>query len=134
MRQSHPSNALAAADDLLSAKWNIPILRVLAQGPTRFSGISIAIPAISAKILADRLRHLEAASIISKITLPPPADCQVYTLTEIGETTRPILEAIRQWAPLYNSKVSGNTLADPETTPVSDIKLTRKTTSFIGNK
>ncbi|MBH0115168.1 helix-turn-helix transcriptional regulator [Novosphingobium sp. YJ-S2-02] len=76
------------AEDILSAKWNLSIMRVLGDGPARFSGIRAAIPAVSANILARRLRELEEAGIISRRALPPPADCRVYELTSLGEAAR----------------------------------------------
>lgn len=95
--------ALAAVQAILSAKWSIQVLRVLAKGPTRFSGIKAAIPAISANILALRLRSLEEAGIIGRASLPPPADRQVYALTTLGEGVRPVLSAIGRWASLLQT-------------------------------
>jgi DNA-binding HxlR family transcriptional regulator len=111
------SDALSIAETILSAKWSIPVIRVLTEGPARFSGIRTAIPAISANILAARLRHLEKAGIISRTTLPPPADCQVYALTDVGEATRPILQAIGQWALVFQSAAEQPEADDPPGDP-----------------
>ncbi|MCW6536897.1 winged helix-turn-helix transcriptional regulator [Sphingomonas lycopersici] len=46
------------AEDILSAKWTLRVLNVLAQGPARFSGLRSAIPAVSSNMLAARLRDL----------------------------------------------------------------------------
>lgn len=100
MRRVDPSDGLAAVEDLLSVKWTLPILRVLASGPVRFSGIREAIPAISARSLVGRLRALEAAGILARARLPPPANCQIYALTPLGEAARPIVHAVQQWAHL----------------------------------
>ncbi|WP_340266104.1 winged helix-turn-helix transcriptional regulator [Sphingobium mellinum] len=97
-RRAETDDPLLIAEDILSAKWTLPILRVLGGGPARFSGLRTAIPGVSANILAGRLRDLEEAGILGRTTLPPPADCQVYALTDIGEAARPILLAIARWA------------------------------------
>lgn len=89
------------AEDILSAKWNLSIMRVLGDGPARFSGIRAAIPTVSANILARRLRELEEAGILSRRALPPPADCRVYELTTRGEAARPVIGAIDLWESLF---------------------------------
>lgn len=97
-RWEYADDPLLVAISILSAKWTLRIMLVLSDGPARFSGIRAAIPSVSANILAARLRDLEAAGIIRKDMLPPPADCQVYALTNLGEAGRPMLLAIAQWA------------------------------------
>lgn len=76
-------------------------MRVLGDGPARFSGIRAAIPTVSANILARRLRELEEAGILSRRALPPPADCRVYELTTPGEAARPVIGAIDLWESLF---------------------------------
>lgn len=97
-RWEYADDPLLIAVGILSAKWNMRIMHVLAQGPARFAAIRAAIPAVSANILAARLRDLEAAGIIHKDMLSPPAECQVYTLTDLGEAGRPVMLALEQWA------------------------------------
>lgn len=100
--RAEPNDTLVIVQEILSAKWTLPILRVLDDGPARFLGLRTAIPAVSSKILAGRLRNLEEVGIIQKTTLPPPSNCQVYALTEIGEAARPVLQAIEQWASAFD--------------------------------
>lgn len=105
MKAGSEASALIA-DDILSAKWNLRIMRVLSEGPARFSGIRAAIPAVSANILAGRLRDLEESRIVARRTLPPPADCQVYELTDLGEAARPVMREIDRWASLFPPKLT----------------------------
>ncbi|HUD92566.1 helix-turn-helix domain-containing protein [Sphingobium sp.] len=97
-------DATLVAEGILSAKWNLRIMRVLGDGPARFSGIRAAIPAVSANILAGRLRDLEECGIIGRRTSPPPADCQVYELSELGEAARPVMREIDRWASLLSRR------------------------------
>lgn len=98
----------SVAEDILAAKWALPVMRVLADGPGRFSYIRTAIPGVSPNILTARLRSLEEAGIVRRWTLPPPADCQVYGLTELGEAARPILRAIEEWSPMIQYHLETN--------------------------
>ena len=72
------------------------ILHTLAARPARFGELHAAIGRISTKMLADRLRDLVDASLVTHGRLPPgPA---TYTLTPDGLTLLPALEQIRTWA------------------------------------
>lgn len=102
--------ALAAAQDILAAKWSLPVLSVLAKGPAHFSYIKAAIPAISANVLSMRLRSLAEAGLIGRTSLPSPADRKVYVLTPLGEGTRPILLAIERWASQLQTHSRGDAL------------------------
>lgn len=97
-RRADNNDPLVIAENILAAKWTLPILRVLGDGPSRFTGLRTAIPAVSANILAGRLRDLEEVGIIHKKALPPPAQYQVYALTDLGKAAGPILLAIDRWA------------------------------------
>jgi HxlR-like helix-turn-helix len=61
-----------------------PIARDLLLGPKRYRDCSRACPEISTTLLAARLRELEAAGIVARRTLPPPAASSVYELTDAG--------------------------------------------------
>jgi|GEM_PF-3688740 DNA-binding HxlR family transcriptional regulator len=89
---------IAAADEILSTKWIIPILRILAYGPIRFSRIKSLVAGISSNILTARLRHLETNGLVRRKELPHPADRQIYELTESGLAAVAVLKAIAKWA------------------------------------
>ncbi|MPS69810.1 MULTISPECIES: winged helix-turn-helix transcriptional regulator [Novosphingobium] len=55
-------------------------------------------PAVSANILARRLRELEEAGIISRRALTAPAGCKVYELTSLVEAAHPVIGTIDRWA------------------------------------
>ena len=75
---------LAHALDLLGERWAMLVLRELAYGPRRFSGLKRDLPGISANILTQRLTELEARGLVRKTKLPPPASVQVYEATDWG--------------------------------------------------
>ena len=81
------------------------ILRELAYGPRRFSGLKADLSGISANVLTQRLAELESRGIVRKTRLPPPASVQVYEATEWGLEIEPLIGALGKWAarsPLHN--------------------------------
>ncbi|MGW7023386.1 winged helix-turn-helix transcriptional regulator [Streptomyces decoyicus] len=87
---------LIAAFEVLGQKWNGIILHTLATRPARYGELCTAIDRISMKMLADRLRALVEAGLITHGRLPPgPA---TYTLTADGRALLPALEWIRSWS------------------------------------
>lgn len=106
MAPSHPDfrSRPSYSAKLLGSKWTILIVRELAGGPKRFSHLQAALPGISPRTLAERLRWLEAEDILSRATfaeVPPRVE---YTLTAKGQGLRPVLLAMRNyevnWGPV----------------------------------
>src|SRR2546421_9094010 len=75
---------LARSLDVLGERWTMLVIRELLLGPKRFKHLLAAFPPIGTNRLADRLRGLEDAGIVRKITLPEPAGVAVYELTPQG--------------------------------------------------
>jgi DNA-binding HxlR family transcriptional regulator len=96
----HYEDACAAAHalDLLGERWALLVMRELMLGPKRFSDLRASLPGISANVLTQRLEGLEAAGVLVRRKLPPPASTQVYELTEWGYESEPIFQALGRWA------------------------------------
>lgn len=92
--------ACPTADEIVATKWVVPIMRVLASEPARFSYIRNQIAGISANVLTERLRYLEDIGVVHKVDLPRPANCQVYELTGLGASAMPVLDAMAEWTRL----------------------------------
>ncbi len=88
----------AFAMELLGERWSLLVLREMMLGPRRFSGLRTSLPGISAKVLTERLERLEAAGLLRRTTLPPPASVQAYELTEWGYEAEPIMQVLGRWA------------------------------------
>ncbi|MDQ8756840.1 helix-turn-helix domain-containing protein [Sphingosinicella sp. LHD-64] len=88
----------AHALDLIGERWALLVMRELMMGPKRFGDLRADLPGISANVLTQRLEGLEAAGIVVKRQLPPPAAVQVYELTEWGYQSKPIMGALGRWA------------------------------------
>ena len=90
--------AAAHAMEILGERWAALVVRELHTGPRRFTDIRAALPGISANVLTQRLDGLEAAGVVRRRQLPPPAASKVYELTEWGRESGPIFEALGRWA------------------------------------
>jgi len=97
-RRYEDACGLAHALDLLGERWTMLVLRELAYGPRRFSGLKADLPGISANVLAQRLTELEQRRLVRRIKLPPPALVQVYEATEWGLEAIPVIAALGKWA------------------------------------
>jgi DNA-binding HxlR family transcriptional regulator len=96
----HYEDACAAAHalDLVGERWALLVMRELMLGPKRFSDLRESLPGISANVLTQRLEGLEAAGVLVRRKLPPPAASQVYELTQWGYESEPIFQALGRWA------------------------------------
>src|SRR3954469_12617600 len=74
----------ALAMELVGERWSLLIVRELMFGPRRFGELRKALTGISANVLTQRLEGMEAAGILTREKLPPPASVQVYALTPWG--------------------------------------------------
>ncbi len=90
--------AAAHALDLVGERWALLVMRELMFGPRRFSDLRSSLPGISANVLTQRLEGLEAAGVLRRRRLPPPAAAQVYELTAWGYESEPIFQALGRWA------------------------------------
>ena len=88
----------AHALDLVGERWALLVMRELMLGPKRFSDLRADLPGISANVLTQRLEGLEAAGVLVRRKLPPPASTQVYELTPWGYESEPIFQALGRWA------------------------------------
>lgn len=89
---------------LISNKWKVLILRDLMPGTKRFGELRKSIGAVTQKVLTAQLREMEADGLISRTVyaeVPPRVE---YTLTELGCSLKPILEAMWNWGLGYREK------------------------------
>jgi DNA-binding HxlR family transcriptional regulator len=88
---------IAHALDLVGDRWALLVVRELIHGPKRYSDLGEHLAGIGTNILAARLRELEAAGIIRKRTLAPPAASRVYELTDYGRELRGVIRELALW-------------------------------------
>lgn len=86
------------AVELIGKRWTGAILRAMFHGATHFSAIRDTIPDLSDKMLADRLRELEAEGIVARTVVPSTPVRIDYTLTEKGRALEQVVDAVTAWA------------------------------------
>lgn len=84
--------------ELVGERWALLVVRELMLGPRRFGDLRASLPGLSANVLTQRLEGLEAAGVLVRRRLPPPASVQVYELTPWGREAEPVIQALGRWA------------------------------------
>ncbi|MCY0899877.1 MAG: helix-turn-helix domain-containing protein [Firmicutes bacterium] len=87
-----------AAVGLIGKRWTGLIIEVLLQHPQRFSEIAQAIPQVSDRMLAERLKELEAEGIVDRRVYPDTPVRVEYSLTAKGRDLAPVMQALHEWA------------------------------------
>ena len=100
-----PACPVATAVALIGGKWKLLILRNLLVRPWRFNELKKDLAGISQKILTDSLRSLEADGIITRTVYPEVPPRVEYALSELGESMRPILQAMETWGKVYKKNL-----------------------------
>ncbi|MFN8668241.1 MAG: helix-turn-helix domain-containing protein [Gemmatimonadaceae bacterium] len=86
------------AVELIGKRWTGAILRILLGGRTRFNAIAAAIPDMSDRMLAERLRELEHEGLIERIVVPETPVRVEYELTDKGRGLDEAFCALARWA------------------------------------
>ncbi len=87
---------IARALDVLGDRWTLPIVRELVIADQRFSDLRDHLPGVAPSVLSERLRALEAAGVVTTRDGATPRR-QLYTLTDRGRATVPILRSLARW-------------------------------------
>src|SRR5262245_10734664 len=87
-----------AAMEVLGQRWNGLIIAVLGEGgPCRFSTLRERLPALGDRMLAARLRALEAQGLVERSVAPGPPVRVAYALTPAGKGFGAVARAISRW-------------------------------------
>ena len=86
---------------LIGDKWKVLILRDLMPGTKRFGELKKSIGSVSQKVLTAQLRDMEEKGLVSRhvyAEVPPRVE---YSLTDLGKSLEPILNAMKTWGEGY---------------------------------
>ena len=89
---------------LISDKWKVLILRDLLQGTKRFGELKKSIGHVSQKVLTSQLRQMEESGLLTRkvyAEVPPRVE---YTLTDVGYSLKPIMDAMWAWGEDYKRR------------------------------
>ena len=104
-KEEMPACPVATTVQLIGSKWKLLIIRNLRARPWRFNELKKSLEGISQKSLTDSLRSLEEDGLIIRTVYPEVPPRVEYSLSELGETMRPILDAMETWGLSYQEKV-----------------------------
>lgn len=91
---------------LIGDKWKVLILRDLLTGTKRFGELKKSVGNVSQKVLTAQLRAMEESKLLTRTVyaeVPPRVE---YTLTELGQSLHPILEAMWDWGEGYKASMN----------------------------
>jgi len=103
-KEELPACPVATTVQLIGSKWKILIIRNLLTRPWRFNELRKDLEGISQKVLTDSLRSMEEDGIITRTVYPEVPPRVEYALSELGESMRPILDAMELWGKAYQAK------------------------------
>lgn len=105
-KEELPECPVATTVNLIGNKWKLLILRnLIYNGEQRFTDFVKSIPGISKKVLTDDLRSLENDGLVNRevfAEIPPKV---VYSLSELGKSLKPILDAMFTWGTEYKNNL-----------------------------
>ena len=102
--KSLPACPVETTLTLIGNKWKVLILRELLSGTKRFGELKKSIGSVSQKVLTAQLRDMEGNGLLSRkvyAEVPPRVE---YTLTDLGYSLKPILDALWNWGEEYKAK------------------------------
>lgn len=105
-RESLPACPVETTLTLIGNKWQVLILRdLLLKDTMRFKELQRSIGSISQKVLTSNLRAMEETGIVRRevfAEVPPRVE---YSLTELGQTLKPVLDALWDWGEGYKKRL-----------------------------
>ena len=91
---------------MLSGRWNVGVLYLLADGTKRFSEIFYEVGEVSKKALTQTLRSLERDGLVERRAYAEVPTRVEYSLTSLGWSITGVLMGMYEWAASYESHVA----------------------------
>ncbi len=99
-----PDCPVKLSADILTGKWTMLIIRELLAGTRRYSELQYALLGVSPKILASRLRMLEAEGLLTRKVFPTVPPKTEYTLTSLGRQAEKVIRAMAEFGQLLEQR------------------------------
>ena len=95
---------IEVAMEAIDGKWKILILWYLRNEKKRFNELQKSIYGITQKMLIQKLRELEIDEIVHREVYPVVPPKVEYSLTQYGQTLKPILKQLYFWGEEHNKR------------------------------
>ena len=107
---------LYTAIGVVSGRWKPMILQRLGSGPLGFGELQRAMPRVTAKVLREQLRQLQADGLVTRRASTPVHRGVWYQLTPYAKTLDPVFNALLRWGVKHLARpdaVSGTRISPP---------------------
>src|SRR2546430_15661811 len=94
------------AVDRIGRRWTGAILRALLTDVKRFNDLAAAVPGLSDRMLAERLKELEIEGVVMRRVFPDTPVRVEYKLTEKGRALESVVRAVAGWAESWAAQAS----------------------------
>lgn len=93
--------SISIVQEIFNDKWKLGIIWHLMDGSKRYKELHEEVCDITQKTLTIKLRELEKHQIISREVFPEIPPKVVYSLSNVGEKLRPVLDEMFEWGIEY---------------------------------
>ena len=106
-KENLPECPVATTVSLIGSKWKLLILRDLLTGTKRFGQLKKSLPDISQKVLTESLKSMVDDGIVERVAYPEVPPRVEYSLTDLGESMRPVISVMEQGGKEYKESIEG---------------------------
>ena len=103
-KENLPECPVATTVELIGSKWKLLILKYLLNKTMRYNELKREIDGISQKVLTSTLKSMVEDGIVIRTSYPEVPPRVEYSLSEIGESMRPVIDVMADWGNTYNNK------------------------------
>ena len=103
-KENLPEYPVATTVELIGSKWKLLILKYLLNKTMRYNELKREIDGISQKVLTSTLKSMVEDGIVIRTSYPEVPPRVEYSLSEIGESMRPVIDVMADWGNTYKNK------------------------------
>lgn len=103
-KENLPERPVATTVELIGSKWKLLILKYLLNKTMRYNELKREIDGISQKVLTSTLKSMVEDGIVIRTSYPEVPPRVEYSLSEIGESMRPVIDVMADWGNTYKNK------------------------------
>ena len=104
-KENLPECPVATTVQLIGSKWKLLILRDLLTGTKRYNELKRSLPDISQKVLTTSLKSMVEDGIVIRTAYPEVPPRVEYSLSELGESMRPMIAVMEKWGTEYKKNL-----------------------------
>ena len=103
-KENLPECPVATTVELIGSKWKLASVKFAITGIVRYNELKREIDGISQKVLTSTLKSMVEDGIVIRTSYPEVPPRVEYSLSEIGESMRPVIDVMADWGNTYKNK------------------------------